>query len=309
MLASDITVCIITKSNYRKLNDCVLSIRKCFPSCKINIVDISDIPIPQYFPDGVHKYIVIETNASEFYSKGILIESVETNNMLFLSDEFVCNNKVDIRNLATEKVKLFKYRIANGNSLIQKYPIFNTYSFKNPNLNGLTMDPDLMTKKDSKPIPNNLLIPARRNRKRKRTYTNRNKIKEELKKSKPRKRNFKNSIIEKAKDLFVTNPESKGSKHKLVGKWRDNKTGFIYNIWPDGTSIFEGLPGGVRAKKHRWTQSADNTFNIINAEQSKFTVIFESDTEIIISPMGRYEFDYFNIGPKSIKRMFTKIEK
>lgn len=292
MLSSDITVCIVTNNNYKKLNECVISLRRNSPASKIHVVDISKDPKPKYFPDGVEQYFIMEYNSPEVLTKGILIESTYTNALLFLSDSFVCSGNTDLRKLATPKVKLHGFRLADGRARIARYPFFNTVKYSNPNLpKGAMMDPDLVqVQLQPKPLE---LRPLQET--------------EKAKKVPSKKKKYATTAGTNPDNVFKSEENVKGNLGKFTGKWLDVQTGFQYNVYKNGTSKFIKIPG-FKPKFHNWKISPSGIIQITNSYQYKFTVMFKEDNTMRIIKSNAHDFDFAHLIRAGKERIFKKIK-
>jgi hypothetical protein len=275
VLMSDITVCIITNNNYGELKRCIFNIRKRFAAAQINVIDITSIPDPHVFPDGVNKYIISQPNIPEPMSKGLLLETVETSHILFISDNYNPSTITDIRNYATPKTKLLGYKLPAAPGILRNYPVFNTVSFPNPNKRITTGIHNVST-------DNSRIRPTNRD--------------EQL---------VKAAAVRKEKLKIEYKEPSNKDKHKLVGLWLDLKTNFIYKINENGTAAFCNVPK-INVKSHRWRKTVGGDIEIINAEHSRFKVIVKNKNEIAIKRLGKTEFDFHRIGKNITERVLVR---
>tara|TARA_R110002020_G_scaffold350745_1_gene564106 strand:- start:4774 stop:5619 length:846 start_codon:yes stop_codon:yes gene_type:complete len=277
---SDITVCIITNGNYSILNKCIFGLRRKFVASKIAVVDITPIPNPIMFPDGVHQYIIAKPRTPESISKGLLLEIVQTSHMLFVSDSFNANN-MDISKYATPMSKMIQYKLPTAQSLLAEYPIFNTAAHPNPNnkqTGGVVNGPlEFFEVTDGTRI--------------------RPTIREEEK--------VRAAAVKKQRLKVEYKEPSNKDKNRLVGLWLDLKTNFVYKINVNGSAAFCNVPK-INVKPHRWRKTIDGEIEIINSEQARFIIDIKNKNEIVIKPLGKTDFDFHHIGKNIPERTLVR---
>jgi hypothetical protein len=84
------------------------------------------------------------------------------------------------------------------------------------------------------------------------------------------------------------------------------KTNFLYTINADGTATFSNVPK-IAVKSHRWRKNAEGVFEIVNGDHCKFLLLLKSEDELVISKVGRAEFDFHNVGKNLPERVLVKV--
>jgi len=285
---SEITVCIVTNNNYTQLNKTVFGIKRKFAAAKIHVIDATPIPNPLFFPDGVQQYIVAKPRLTEQIYKGLLLGSVRTSYMIFVSDSFVISKSLDITNLVNSMESMTRFKIMQAPEILKKCSIFNTFTHKNPNNvkdsgNHPNFNPNIYSVSiDSLPELNTRSRPTFRD-------------KQLVKAVAVRKQRLISEYVE------PTNKE----KHKLVGLWLDLKTNFVYKINADGTSVFCNVPK-INVKAHTWRKTVHGEIEIINSEHARFKLTMKNKNEIVIKRSGKAEFDFHHIGKNIPERLLIR---
>ena len=262
---------IIIHDNYGSLYNFYLS--KCVYYDNVIIIDNSPLPKHIHFMNDV-KYIVVPP----FFSNVIYAKSITQD--LNLDQE---KTEVFYLNNTNTFSKLLNYSTAQYNKF--NLIIYDTTKFKNPSF----AKPDFVNINKSN-ISSTQTSPTLKNR-----FIKDNDLKSHI--------------------SFIKKLEGNESKQKkisndniikfIIGKWMDTKTGFIYEFFNNGTSMYTDIK--FKRYIHKWRLTSNTNISVRDHCSNKFNISKIDENTILFYPKIKNKpFMMDNIGDKNMPRLFKR---